>query len=46
MKNTDKASVYATNKGGKISAPRPVAKGDPKVTKTRGDDLRAGRKGS
>lgn len=40
MKHSDKASVYATNKAGKISAPRPTAKGDPKVTKTQGEDLR------
>ena len=33
-------SDYATNKGGKITAPRNPAKGDPKVTKTKGNDLR------
>ncbi len=31
---------YATNKGGKIEAPTPVGTGDPKATKTVGDDLR------
>ena len=35
-----KYSVYATNKGGKITAPNNPAKGDPKVTKTVGNDLR------
>lgn len=31
---------YATNKGGKIQAPTNPAAGDPKVTKTVGNDLR------
>ena len=37
-------SPYATNKGGKIAAPKNTAKDEPRVTKTVGDDLRAGRK--
>jgi len=35
-----KYSDYATNKGGKITAPRNPSKGDPKVTRTEGNDLR------
>lgn len=41
MKNK-KYSDYATNKGGKISAPR-TTKDEPKVTKTKGNDLRVKR---
>ena len=43
MKNKE-YSPYATNKGGKISAPKNVSQGDPRATKTVGDDLRVGRK--
>ena len=35
-------SDYATNKGGKIAAPRTTAN-EPKVTKTSGNDLRVKR---
>lgn len=45
MKRPMKDSVYATNKGGKIAAPKNVASGDPKATKTAGSDLRVGKKG-
>ncbi len=45
MKKTIKDSVYATNKGGKIEAPKKVAAGDPKATRTEGRDLRAGKRG-
>lgn len=45
MKKTNKNSVYATNKGGRIKAPNSVAAGDPKATKTAGRDLRIGKKG-
>ena len=45
MKKTIKDSVYATNKGGKIAAPKNVAAGDPKATKAKGDDLRVGKRG-
>lgn len=31
---------YATNRGGKIDAPRTPAKDDPRATVTKGDDLR------
>lgn len=34
-------SPYATNKGGMIRAPRNTGEGDPRATKTVGDDLRA-----
>ena len=37
-------SRYATNKGGVIKAPRPVAKDDPKSTVVKGGDLRNGNK--
>ena len=43
-KETNRKNPYATNKGGKIEAPSPVSTGDPKATKTCGDDLRT-RKG-
>lgn len=36
-------SPYATNKGGKIEAPNKQNVGDPKVTKTVGNDLRSKR---
>lgn len=45
MKKPIKDSVYATNKGGKITAPKNVAAGDPKATRTTGGDLRVGKKG-
>lgn len=38
--NKEKFSPYATNKGGKISAPKNTAKDEPRATKTVGDDLR------
>lgn len=31
---------YATNRGGKIDAPKAPASGDPRATVTKGDDLR------
>ena len=37
---------YATNRGGKIAAPSEVAKGDPRATVTKGDDLRTGKRKS
>ena len=40
----ERQSTYATNKGGKIAAPKNIAAGDPRVTKTVGDDLRITRK--
>ena len=40
MKNNN-YSVYATNKGGKISAPKNTGAGEPRATKTVGNDLRA-----
>lgn len=42
-KNTNASSAYATNRAGKISAPKKPGK-DPASVKTVGDDLRAGRK--
>jgi hypothetical protein len=36
----NKYSDYATNKGGKITAPKNPAKSDPKVQRTVGNDLR------
>lgn len=39
MKET-KYSPYATNKGGKIDAPRKQNNSEPKATKTVGNDLR------
>ena len=41
MKN--KYSPYATNKGGKIEAPKKPSANDPKVTKTTANDLRVKR---
>ncbi|MBP3592491.1 MAG: hypothetical protein J6K14_08420 [Clostridia bacterium] len=38
--NKEKFSPYATNKGGRIEAPRKVSEGEPRATKTVGDDLR------
>ena len=35
---------YATNRGGFIAAPTDPAKGDPRATGVKGDDLRAKRK--
>lgn len=35
-----KNNPYATNKGGKIEAPKKPAAGDPKATKIVGNDLR------
>ena len=40
-KETTRKNPYATNKGGKIESPTPVGTGDPKATKTVGDDLRS-----
>lgn len=37
---------YATNRGGKITSPHEVAKGDPRATVTKGDDLRTGKRKS
>jgi hypothetical protein len=31
---------YATNRGGKIDAPKTPSAGDPRATVTKGDDLR------
>ncbi len=42
MKNT--GNNFATNKGGVIKAPKPVAKDDPKATVHKGGDLRGGGK--
>ena len=39
----NKKNPYATNKGGKISAPGNVAADDPKVSKITGNDLRTGK---
>lgn len=36
-------SVYATNKGGKIASPKGKPEGEPRVTKSIGNDLRAKR---
>ena len=38
-----KFSEYATNKLGKINAPKRVTEGEPRVKKTVGDDLRVKR---
>lgn len=38
--NNAKFSPYATNKGGKISAPRCTGEGEPRAAKTVGNDLR------
>ena len=40
MKNTLHNNPYATNQGGKITSPKAPAKGDPRATVTKGDDLR------
>ncbi len=40
MKNTPKKNPYATNRGGKLTAPHAPASGDPRATVTKGDDLR------
>lgn len=40
MKNTLNQNPYATNRGGKIDAPRKPSSGDPRATVTKGDDLR------
>ena len=42
MKNT-KFSPYATNKGGKIDAPKKQNENEPKATKTTANDLRTKR---
>ena len=42
--NKEKFSPYATNKGGRISAPKSIAKDEPRATRTVGDYLRAKRK--
>lgn len=42
--NKENFSPYATNKGGKINAPKNTAKDEPRATRTVGDDLRAKRK--
>ena len=39
--NNANFSPYATNKRGKISAPRSTSEGEPRATKTVGNDLRA-----
>ena len=39
--NNVKFSPYATNKGGKISAPKNTGAVEPRATKTVGNDLRA-----
>ena len=38
-----KDNKFQTNKGGVIKAPKPVSKGDPKSTVTKGNDLRNGK---
>ena len=41
MKERNKTkNPYATNKGGKISAPKNTCEGEPRATKTVGNDLR------
>lgn len=41
MKRKEQAyNPYATNRGGKIDAPKAPAAGDPRATVTKGDDLR------
>ena len=40
MKTTQHNNPSATNRGGKITAPKTPAKGDPRATVTKGDDLR------
>ena len=41
MKNTkEKKNPYATNRGGKIDAPKPTTAKEPRATVTKGDDLR------
>ncbi len=40
----ERQSTYATNKGGRICAPNNITAGEPRVTKTVGDDLRSKRK--
>lgn len=42
--NKDKYSPYATNKSGRIQAPKNTTEGEPRATKTVGDDLRVKRK--
>lgn len=42
MKNKN-YSPYATNKGGKITAPKNTGKDEPRSTKTAGKDLRVKR---
>ena len=42
MKKKD-CSVYATNKGGKISSPKGAVKDEPRATKKIGNDLRCKR---
>ena len=39
-KSEKKGGTYATNKAGYIKAPRNPSSGDPKVTRTSGNDLR------
>ena len=41
---TDKSSVYRTNGLGKITAPTPLPKDEPRASKTVGGDLRGGKK--
>lgn len=41
--NKNKYSPYATNKGGKIEAPKKQTANEPKATKTVGNDLRTKR---
>ncbi len=40
----ERQSTYATNKGGRIIAPNNVAAGEPRATKTVGNDLRVGKR--
>lgn len=40
MKKNLCQNPYATNRGGKVNAPKNPASGDPRATVTKGDDLR------
>lgn len=40
----ERQSTYATNKAGKITAPNNVSAGEPRATRTVGEDLRAGKR--
>lgn len=39
--NTTPSNPYATNRGGRIEAPKKPSTGDPAATVKRGDDLRS-----